>query len=277
LRILAFAALLPACTAVLGAESTQCSVDGDCRARGFAQAVCTNRVCRPADEARWTCVERDPVPRVAEGETVEVTMELYDPVRPTVGLARVGVRACARLDVTCATPLAGPVDTDAAGHATLTVPGSFDGYLELKSTSAVPAIWFFSPRPIRATTYRVPLLSAAGFGDVAKNSGATIDPARGHVFLFALDCDLTFGTFAPGVSFSVEPAEATTRSFYLAGGLPSTTATQTDESGIGGFVNLAPGVVTVRGSIVATKRPSGTASVLVRPGTVTYSAIAPQR
>jgi hypothetical protein len=277
LKIALLALLLPACTAVLGSESTQCSVDGDCRTRGFGDAVCTNHVCRPAQESRWTCIDRGAVPRVAETDTIDITMELYDPVRPDEGRSKVSVRACARLDVTCASPLAGPVETDGAGHATLGLPASFDGYLELKSATAVPAIFFFSPRPIRAETYRVPLLSATGFGEIAKTSGATIEPARGHLLLFALDCDLTFGTFAPGVAFSVEPASETTRGFYLAGGLPSTAATQTDDSGVGGFVNVAPGVVTVRGAVVATTRPSGSSSVLVRAGTVTYSAIAPQR
>ena len=47
------------------------------------------------------------------------------------------------------------------------------------------------------------------------------------------------------------------------------TATQTDGSGLGGFVNVPPGAVTVTATPIALGKPSSKRTVLVRAGTFT--------
>jgi hypothetical protein len=139
----------------------------------------------------------------------------------------------------------------------------------------MPALWYFSPVPVADGTFNVGLLSPQAFNSIATAETTTIDPDAGHAFNFALDCTATYGTFVAGMSFSANPSTTETRGFYLANGLPNTTATATDRSGIGGFANLPPGVVTVTATVASSSERSGSVSILIRPGVITYSPIAP--
>lgn len=274
--------VLPACTLLLQSDATQCSVTADCVKRGaaFAGAVCSDGLCRAgsaADAGPWGCLGSTSAVAPAEA-AVTVTMSFYDPVTPSPGragkpLEGVSVRGCARLDVTCTRPVVGSVTSDAQGNAPLRLPGGFDGYLEISGPTIVPALWYFAPLPQGDGQYTVGLLSEASFNQIAQTVGATIDPNAGHTFNFALDCARTYGAFGAGVSFTSDATAPATRGFYLIDGLPSTTATSTDSSGIGGFVNLKPGVLTLASNLGGQR--IGSVSVLIRAGVITYSPIAP--
>jgi hypothetical protein len=278
----------PACSILLEADATQCATTTDCVRRGpaFASAVCASGICRAEGGAAdagdpWSCLASPPAAAPPPDADVAVTMSLFDPVTPAPGrngkaLPGIVIRGCAKLDVVCANPIVASVTTDAEGNAKLGIPAGFDGYLELTGPSIVPALWYFSPLPdaqAAPRSYNVGLLSPASFSQIAATVGASIDDTAGHSFNFALDCAQSYGTFGSGVSFTPSATRTGTRSFYLINGLPSTTATTTDGSGVGGFVNLKPGVVTVTADLAGQR--TGSVSVLIRAGVITYSPIAP--
>jgi hypothetical protein len=268
---------LSACSLILQTDATQCSSDADCKKRGaaFANATCMSSICQPLGTTDpLSCVGNvKPAPSGGSG-TVSITMSFYDPVTGTRD-ANIAVRPCGKLDVSCTSPIGPSVKSDASGNATFDLPSAFDGYLEMTGTDTVPALWYFSPFPTKDGSYNVGLFSPGSFQNIAKTVGATIDPNAGHAFTFALDCTATYGTFAKGVSFASDKTTSETRSFYLINGLPSTTADRTDPSGIGGFANLPPGVVTMTSTVAASGARIGSVSTLIRAGVVTFAPIAP--
>ena len=62
--------------------------------------------------------------------------------------------------------------------------------------------------------------------------------------LQALDCD---GMPAAGISFKVIEHRDLVHSLYVDNGVVSSSATHTDASGVGGFISVPPGFVTVAG------------------------------
>jgi hypothetical protein len=274
--VIALVALaLSACTFLLKTDATQCSTDADCHARGgvFATASCVANEC-VAPSGPFACLASPPALPVADGSTLNITMTFVDEVTFTP-YGAVSVRPCPKLDVTCAKPLSAAVTSGNDGVASLTLPKAFDGYLEINSSKTMPALWYFSPLPTTERNYNVGLLTPASFQTIAQAAGATIDPNAGHSFNIALDCTENYGTYAKGVSFTADQHTGGTRLFYLINGLPSTSADQTDASGIGGFANLPPGIVTVTASVAATGQRSGSVSGLIRAGVITYAPIAP--
>jgi hypothetical protein len=278
------AASLSACSLLLQTDSAQCATNADCHARGaaFANAVCIADACESASadagvdaSSPLGCLGSVKAPPTPPASTIAITMAFFDEVSPATPLSGIAVQACSKLDVTCTNPITGVVTSDAEGDATLQVAAGFDGYLQINGPSTVPALWYFSPFPVKDGTFNVGLLSPASFQDIASAVGTTIDPDAGHAFDFALDCTATYGTFVAGMSFASNETTSETRGFYLVNGLPNTTATATDISGIGGFANLPTGVSTITATVAASSERSGSVSVLIRPGVITYSPIAP--
>jgi len=238
--------------------------------------------CEPATEdgggdagSPLGCLGSVKAPPTPPAGNVAITMSFFDEVSPTTTLSGITVQACAKLDVNCANPLTAVVTSDAQGDATLQVAAGFDGYFQINGPTTVPALWYFSPLPVADERIALGLLAPSSFQSIAEAVGATIDPDAGHAINFALDCTATYGTFTSGMSFGADKTTSETRAFYFVNGLPSTTATATDTSGIGGFANLPPGVVTVTATLAKTSVRSGSVSILIRPGVITYSPIAP--
>ncbi|MCC6408903.1 MAG: hypothetical protein IT453_17205 [Planctomycetes bacterium] len=62
---------------------------------------------------------------------------------------------------------------------------------------------------------------------------------------------------------------------YIAGSLPSKTATETDASGAGAFVNLPVGPVTLSGALVSSGAKIGSHAAFTRAGYVTLANVIP--
>jgi len=283
------------CSLVLTTQNEQCTVDGDCAARGpaFAGTVCESRVCvsKPVDagsdaaadadaavDPNWGCLGTVVFPPAAKPK-VKISIPFYELIskQPATNFL---VRPCARLDVSCANPLSAPVAPDAKGVVTLDVDANFDGYAEIIPTfpdggppNYVPALAFFSPPPSNDTLYAaLLLLTPASLTSLAATAGNAIDPKLGAVFFVAQNCA---GKPADGVSVVTDRTEATTKGFYLIKGLPSETASATDAAGYGGFINLPTGYVRVNATVHDTGKTIGGTSVLVRPSTITYVYLVP--
>jgi hypothetical protein len=251
---------------------------------------CTNEcatACQPGQS--WACLDspiRWPKPSGVGTITFSVTFVDFSAEAPYVGAT---VKACDKLDYACATPLAQST-TDTTGLVGVTVPAGlagFDGYLDVSGGNdgdagsdapAFPALWYPVPF-IVADGWRgkTEIPSTNELYALTQATGVTLDPTRGHFGLNAVDCAFTS---AAGVSYSVDIADSKTVGYYFIGGVPVTTATATDQSGVGAFLNLpttppARLAVVKATSGVAAGKTMGSLSFVIRPGTFTTGSSYP--
>jgi hypothetical protein len=74
------------------------------------------------------------------------------------------------------------------------------------------------------------------------------------------DC---LASYAPDVTFTISPNDPETQLFYARGGIPSVSATHTDDWGLGAFVNVPPGTVEVTATSLALGKVVSHATVRV--------------
>jgi hypothetical protein len=231
----------------------------------------------------WECVGNTKQPPPAKPQ-VQLTVTLGDLFQPgRVVNDAVVVRICRRLDVTCAMPLSAAFHPDISGRALFMVDAGFDGYVEVlpatfeppQPPQYVPTLIFFS-QPlfddlVSNTTRLLPLAELPGLV-MATGGGTMLDPNLGAVFFQAADCSRMP---AKGIMFSVDKTEPETHRFYTVGGFPTQMTMSTDQSGLGGFINLLPGIRSISGTRAADNLVVATTAVLVRPGFFTYCLLAP--
>lgn len=255
---------------VIDADRPQCSTDADCVARGpdFEGAVCVASECRI--RTRWSCLDEPPAPPVTSSTSHTVTFLVRDTVSqdPKVGVV---ARACRRLDVQCSAGISGTAMTDATGHVSLVVPGGFEGYARFDDPAIAPTLYFFDP-PVQAdepglgVSVNAPETAAL----LAALTGAEPDASLGVALVTTYDC---FEKPADGVRTGSADIGSGAKGFYVRNGLPSTTATDTDETGYAGFVNTPPGTATFSAAVDG--KTIGSVTVLVQPGAQTVARIVP--
>jgi hypothetical protein len=96
--------------------------------------------------------------------------------------------------------------------------------------------------------------------------------ARGHAQFSVEDCNATPSS---GVSLEAREADAETTRFYALDGLPDTWATSTSSDGIAGFLNAPAGMLTVSARWGDGGAALGSASVLIRPGFISFGRLSP--
>jgi hypothetical protein len=101
--------------------------------------------------------------------------------------------------------------------------------------------------------------------------GKQADLTRGVAFLFAQNCNRQY---AAGVSFFADQSEPG-NAFYLKDNQPTTAATETDPSGVGGFANVPKGIRLFSSQVAGTKQRIGEMAATVHPATVVYATIGP--
>ena len=301
-----------ACSLVFPANGTQCSTTADCATRGgaFAGSVCIESVCvinvtgrDASSDARrdaladaatvdaptvdagldaghnpWSCLGHVRWPD-ASATPVVVTQPYNDLVTgdPVPGIT---VQPCSKLDTTCANPLADAAVTGEAGTVQFSLPSGYDGYLSSTWDAGLPVLAYVVP-PAFVSSVELPVLMisnstfealAAAVTSSFDGGARMIEPTRGSLFANVTDCD---GNFAAGVTFTTEPSSSTSYAAYIINGFPSFTATETDNSGNFGIVDVPPGSVTVTGTVVATGQKIGTTTSLVRASAISYTSIVP--
>ncbi|MCC6649329.1 MAG: hypothetical protein IT374_27630, partial [Polyangiaceae bacterium] len=165
--------------------------------------------------------------------------------KPLVGAV---IKQCKRADTTCATPV-DTQTTDANGSATFAaVPdgaAGYEDYFEITHASYLPTLVFdIASSAFEGTKFDPQVISTQTWTLLTGVVSVTPDSTRGHVAFLAATCK---GARAVGVSVSADAADAMTTRVYIAGALPSKSATETDASGAGAFVNLPVGPVTLSG------------------------------
>ena len=241
-------------------------------------------------DPRYTCLDKNPAP-IATKVTAAYQVTLTD-LLSQKGVPGLRVKICPnRTDPSCTAPSSTAL-TDAAGVAKLTIDiskGPFDAYVDVNPETAdggspkvdgsdqnvyMPSRIYYTSVQIaddRIDDYQVMQYSTLLlFGSLFM---AKADFTKGAAFLIAQDCarqdsaDRTFGVD--------QTTMGVTQTFYLKNDQPSTTATMTDPSGIGGYVNLPTGPRTFTSSLAGANRTVSELSGYVRPATILLAKMAP--
>ncbi len=234
---------------------------------------------------------------------------------PVVGLT---ASLCNKKDLSCTQPVRANVH-DVNGELTFDVPtkgtvgSGFDGYAEIVSSTALctsemfgeagallcslaagcdplsggpncyvptftPALVFFNP-PVTADLAKpvtVQLVPSAAVPMIIQALNRDFDTTTGNVFVTAIDCD---GKPAAGVRLEMKQHQDRVTVLYIDDGVISDTATETDASGLGGFLGVPSGFVVVSGTIADDSAPSksvviGEVGLHVAPSKISYGTLA---
>ena len=220
-------------------------------------------------DPKWGCLDQMETPRaVALRPTVSFSLHLYDPTTRATP-PQSSVRACNRFDLDCAAPVDGPAEPAQDGLIHLSLPQGFAGFLEVTSPAIIPALYFFNPalESDRQDEFIVVGLDTARA--LASSGNVALDPELGMIAVRTMDCT---GELSGGVQFSNDKGGVP---FAFVDGLPVVGYVVSNGDGIGGFVNVPPGLVVLQGQEAGSSRLSGKASVLVRKGWFAYGDLNP--
>jgi hypothetical protein len=242
---------LPACgTAV---KSGTCETDGTC-----SQAHPTT------SDPTWGCVGQSAAPDPSKMVNVKLTFVDAVTLAP---ISQASARVCAIYDVSCDVPVQMPA-LSPTGELAITLPETFQGYLQLSSPDHVAHVVMLDP--VATTDEQIEVLSEPLLTGIAKQAGMTYDPAQGTVLLRTVDCARAL-TAGESVSLSPSPGQTA----YFTDGLPSTSGTATDATGVAMVLNVAPGLTTVSATLASNAQVVATRKGLVRPNTITIVDVAP--
>jgi hypothetical protein len=204
----------------------------------------------------WSCIGALSAPPMvtrsnANAARLVQSLQILSLAKGTVP-AGVTVRACAQRDLQCTNPVSPTVSLDAQGWADLSLYDGFDGYLEIQGPEIVPTILFYQDAlsiESRRDTTPLGVVERALLPMLTSAIGAQQDPQLGLVYLRAFDCK---NDPAIGVRYSIDRASVP---FYFVAGLPSSAVTETESSGLGGFINVASGIAVVNAALSNGTKP----------------------
>jgi hypothetical protein len=231
----------------------------------------------------------------------------------TTGVSGLTARLCDKRDVGCLAPRLVNL-TEADGEFRFEVPtagGGFAGYLAIDSPAAfctdattfgavagkalcdlvapkcdvtapddrcatkvyASSMLFFNPPILNdvETPLSLQMFPVSGLPSVLAAAGLEIDPKGGNLLIQALDCD---GHAAAGVTFGIAQFEDQVHPLYVENGIVSSIAGGTDSAGLGGFVGVPPGFVSVVGHN-AQGAVIGAVGVQSAPSVLTYTTLVP--
>ncbi|MBV1859841.1 MAG: hypothetical protein KUG77_15625, partial [Nannocystaceae bacterium] len=207
------------------------------------------------------------IPGVA---SVQFTVVEFPAAVPLGGLT---LEVCDLADIDCTTP-ADSAMTSAAGEVEVAVSTEASSYFQVTGEGVVDSLFFRRNVPPPSDPYITELgaLSPGTLGAFIALTGAQDDAMRGHLIVTARDCD---EALAEGVVIEVDTADEAATVAYLDGGLPSTEATQTDESGRAGVLNLPAGPTVVTTRVAQTGAVIGVRTIFVRPDQLSLVGMIP--
>jgi len=216
----------------------------------------------------WSCAGHTVWP-VATTSPITFQVQVNDSVS-IAPIQGVTVRACNGGDGDCQSPLS-TATTDGNGLATLTSPlVPFSGYLELTAGGYTTQLQYVYPFLTETTdpgvVVGVALNTTAYIAELGAASGVTLETSLGIIVDFPVDCSDYPGV---GVSFSGSGLGGAAQPYYFVSGTPTLQATATSlPTAGGGFLNVAPGLVTFIES--ANGAPVATVAVQVRANALTH-------
>ena len=266
-----------------------------------------------APSGPWRCIDESMAPPLPKAATATVRFQACDFVSGcTVPVTGLRARLCDKLDIGCNSPR--QVDIrDTGGQLEFDVPTGargFDGFLEVSTAVArcydtevfgnaalgllcqlapecdpsapteacdipiySPVLWFFNPPVVEDVEVPIPLqlYPSASLPLIVDAAGGELAPGTGSVFMTAIDCD---GQAAPGITLDIAEYENETTALYFDSGVISNTVSETDASGVGGFIRIPPGFVEITG-LNRQNEPVAKVGVQANPTFVTYTVLAP--
>ena len=149
------------------------------------------------------------------------------------------------------------------------LPQGFAGFIEIASPAIIPVLYFFS-QPLQADRQdEFIVVSFDTARALAASGDVSLDPEMGLIAVRTMDCQ---GELSGGVEFSMQTGGTP---FAFVDGLPAIGYSVSNREGLGGFVNVAPGLVVLQGQEVSSGQLTGTASVVVRKGWFAYGDLNP--
>jgi len=221
-------------------------------------------------DPKWACLDgAEPPSAVALRPMVTFSLGLNDPSTRSAP-PDASIRACNRFDLQCSTPVLGPLGMSADELFHLSLPQGFDGFLEITSPAIIPALYVFS-RPLQTDVQdEFIVVSLATARGLAASGSVQLDPMLGLMAVRTRDC---LGEISAGVRFSNDKGGT---AFAFVDGLPVVGYDETNDEGLGGFVNVPLGTVVVQGQEATSGRVSGTATVLLRAGWIAIVELDPR-
>jgi hypothetical protein len=220
------------------------------------------------------CINQYTWPSSSE-QNIPFRLILIDAQVQTKVLPGVRVKVCGAGETSCATPQGEGV-TDERGGVDLMLPTlfnrSFTGYLELSGTGIYPTLIKFGWNIGDSTTQVVSIVDDALFRLSINLISSTLDPTRGMLQLRMLGCG---GVGVRGVSFSADRADAQTKYWYLADGIPSLTEKSTNNVGSGGIIDLPAGYTKASAMRASDNVLVAETNVPVRAGYMTVVVFSP--
>lgn len=197
------------------------------------------------------------------------------------------VKACLLFDLMCEDPVAeGVVDAEGAVDLTLVLgvaDQGFMGYLDFVGAPDgepwLPMLIHF-PAPIRRDSSRAAFVLSVQMANMMggmMGSGGALDPTKGYALVNGLDCG---ANPARSVVLESSPASEGEPVYGGEGGVPDLTATETQGTGMGYFIQLDPGEEASSLHSFAMRSPDtgdvlGSRQVVVRKGHGSLVFIAP--
>jgi hypothetical protein len=217
----------------------------------------------------WSCVGSVPTRSFGTDPGAAITYTLRTLDLGTLDpIPDMTVRVCALTDVECDMPVIDRLEVDAEGWVDVPLTENFSGYLELESPTTVPGSLYLGGGLRTMTEFPLLMITVPAFQGLMAAVGVTEDPAAGHVSIRTFDCQ---SDTAPGATLSNNTGGVP---FYFINGLPDITLRETDDDGLGGYVNVPAGVTSVQ-SRLADGTLVDRRSFIVRPGWFVSSFMRP--
>jgi len=223
----------------------------------------------------WSCLSAEnqtdamrPPPEIAgQQKTANFSVQITNLVTRAIP-ASLQARACARIDVDCATPILQGLTIAPDGQLHARLFEGFDGYFEITSPDMVPELLFIN-EPLRGTdtqAYPAFMVPVAAALSLAQTMNVALRDDAGLLAVWVFDCQ---HMPAPRVELSTDSDGLV---FNYVDGLPTVQTTTVD--GVGGVLNVPAGSVVLTGTL-QNGRNIGVESFLMRPRWLTAGYIQP--
>jgi hypothetical protein len=238
-------------------------------------ADAVNELSPPGSSREWGCLssEEEPVVVPVFAQTVARVVLSVQIVDLSTGqiYPDARVRACGVADINCENPVTDALPVDAQGWVDVPLFRDFTGFLEITSAEAVPFL-FYLTEPLTQSTVEFPLgiISIVSLGPLVQLIGVDLEPSTGVIAVRSFDCT---GSPALGVTLSTDTDGVP---WYFVDGLPTGMGRVTEADGLGGLVNVTPGLAVVDLLTPSGVSINGAQSVVVRPNWLSAAYVRPR-
>lgn len=276
-----FAVLAAACSVLIDVDAKQCTMDSDCTAlRGAPEgAVCRQSVCVTPDSsdagaAGMNGGSSDPLVCKARETSKEPTVKysfapIFAPGGEPMEPQPFSIKACEQLDLTCSSPVFGPIDVKVGEPQDFIVPTGFNGYFEITNPDTLGGLMYLG-RPVIEDTvgWNITMPTPNLVAQLSLVTGEDVKPELGLILTVARNCA---GEALSGVTVHNTKGGL---GYYFVNFLPDTNLTKTGPQGAAGYANV-PITTTILSGTHETNKDFGPVSVRLRPGYMSFAELWP--